>query len=144
MGIELLSLAELLAQADIITLHVPRTSGTCGLIGHRELAVMRPGAIVVNTSRGEVVDEEALLVALQSGRLGGAGLDVFGQEPLPLGHPLTQHENVVLSGHVASFTALAAQRTAEAVVENVRLAARGVLGAGCVNPDAWAQISQRA
>jgi phosphoglycerate dehydrogenase-like enzyme len=105
---------------------------------------MRAGAIVVNTSRGEVVDEEALLVALQSGRLGGAGLDVFGQEPLPLGHPLTQHENVVLSGHVASFTSLAAHRTAEAVVENVRLAAQGVLGAGCVNPEAWAQISQRA
>lgn len=144
MGIELLSLEDLLARADIITLHVPRTSETCGLIGHRELALMRPGAIVVNTSRGEVLDEEALLVGLQSGRLGGAGLDVFAHEPLPPGHPLTQHENVVLSGHVASFTALGTQRTAEAVVENVQLAARGVLGAGCVNPDAWAQISQRA
>jgi D-3-phosphoglycerate dehydrogenase / 2-oxoglutarate reductase len=144
MGIELLSLTDLLAQADIITLHVPRTPATRGLIGARELGVLRPGAIVVNTSRGEVIDEEALLVALESGTLGGAGLDVFSHEPLPVDHPLTHFENVVLSGHAASFTALAAQRTAESVVENVRLAARGFLGDGCVNPDAWAQIRQRA
>lgn len=143
MGIQLSSLRDLLAEADIITLHVPRTSATRGLIGRRELAVMRPGAIVVNTSRGEVIDEAALLDALQGHRLGGAGLDVFSQEPLPVGHPLTQIDNVVLSGHAASFTALAAQRTAEFVVENLREAARGVLGAGCVNPGAWARVSQR-
>jgi phosphoglycerate dehydrogenase-like enzyme len=142
MAIELLSLTDLLAEADIITLHVPRTSATRGLIGSRELAVMRPGAIVVNTSRGEVIDEDALLDALQCGRLGGAGLDVFSHEPLPVGHPLSRIDNVVLSGHAASFTALAAQRTAESVVENLREAARGVLGAGCVNPDAWAHVNQ--
>lgn len=144
MGIELLSLMDLLAQADVITLHVPRTLATRGLIGPPQLAAMRGGAILVNTSRGEVIDEEALLVALQSGRLGGAGLDVFSQEPLPVGHPLTQFDNVVVSGHAASFTALAAQRTAESVVENVRLAARGALGPGCINPNAWAHARQRA
>ena len=143
MRIELLSLMDLLAEADIITLHVPRTAATRGLIGRDELAVMRPGAILVNTSRGEVIDEDALLDALQCGRLGGAGLDVFRQEPLRVAHPLTQIDNVVLSGHAASFTALAAQRTAESVVESLREAALGVLGAGCVNPDAWAHVSQR-
>lgn len=144
MGIELLSLTDLLANADIISLHLPRTAATQRLIGPGELAVMRPGAIVVNTSRGEVIDEDALLDALRCGRLGGAGLDVFTQEPLPVGHPLTQLDNVVLSGHAASFTGLAARRTAESVVENLREAARGVLADGCVNPDAWAHASQRA
>jgi D-3-phosphoglycerate dehydrogenase len=134
-GVELLDLSEVLAQADIVTLHAPRTSATHGLIGARELATMPSGAIIINTSRGELIDEEALVAALERGHLGGAGLDVFIQEPMPPNHRLTRLDNVVLSGHAASFTALAAQRTADAVVGALLQLERGTLSAGCANPD---------
>jgi D-3-phosphoglycerate dehydrogenase len=134
-GVELLALPDLLSRADIVTLHAPLTSSTRGLIGARELASMRNGAIIINTARGGLVDEDALVAALEQGHLGGAGLDVFVHEPMPPGHRLTQLENVVLSGHAASFTALAARRTADAVVDGLLQLTRGTLPAGCVNPE---------
>jgi D-3-phosphoglycerate dehydrogenase / 2-oxoglutarate reductase len=134
-GIELLPLPDLLSQADIVTLHAPRTPSTHGLVGARELALMPSGAILINTSRGELVDEDALVAALERGHLAGAGLDVFGHEPLPPSHRLTKFGNVVLSGHAASFTALAARRTADAVVDALLQLNRGTLAAGCVNPE---------
>ena len=101
LGVEHAPLDDLLAAADLVTLHVPLTPETRGLIGARELALMRTGAVLVNISRGPVVDEAALLAALREGRI-AAGLDVFDEEPLPAGHPLTRLENVVLTPHIAS------------------------------------------
>jgi phosphoglycerate dehydrogenase-like enzyme len=140
MGVELSSLPELLSRSDIVTLHAPLTSSTKALIGARELALMRSGAILVNTSRGELVDEDALVSALEGGHLGGAGLDVFTHEPIPASDRLLRFDNVIVSGHIASFTRLAARRTADTVVEGLLGAARGSLPTGCINPEAWAPV----
>lgn len=93
-------LHDLLAVSDVLSLHVPHTAETEGLIGRPELALLRPHAILVNTARGGVLDEEALVEALQHGRLAGVALDVFREEPLPPNHPLTRLPNVVLTPHI--------------------------------------------
>jgi D-3-phosphoglycerate dehydrogenase len=102
-GVTLMSLEQLLPQTDILSLHVPGTPETKGLINTRTLALLKPGAILINTARGMVVDEAALCAALASGRLAGAGLDLLQQEPLRLPHPLTKFENVVFTCHYASL-----------------------------------------
>lgn len=104
LGVEFVELDELLRQSDAISLHLKLTDGSRGLIGPRELALMKPGAILVNTGRGAVVDEAALVAALESGHLGGAGLDVFEQEPLPPDAPILRCPNVVLTPHDADST----------------------------------------
>jgi D-3-phosphoglycerate dehydrogenase / 2-oxoglutarate reductase len=103
------TLQELLADSEILTLHVPLTDETRGMIGRRELARMRPGGIIVNLARGGIVDEDAVLDALAAGRLGGAVLDVFSHEPLPPDHPLRARSDVVLTPHIGAST-LEAQR----------------------------------
>jgi D-3-phosphoglycerate dehydrogenase len=103
-GVPLLSLEELLAQTDILSLHVPATPETQGMVNARTLALLKPGAILINAARGPVVDEAALAAALASGRLAGAGLDVLQHEPLRLPHPLTEFENVVFTCHYASLS----------------------------------------
>jgi phosphoglycerate dehydrogenase-like enzyme len=103
-GAQAVGLEELLGRADVVTVHLPLTEETRGLIGVRELALMKPGALLVNTSRGPIVDEAALLDALSAGRLGGAGLDVFDVEPLPVGHPLLSAPRTLLSPHVGYVT----------------------------------------
>jgi D-3-phosphoglycerate dehydrogenase/(S)-sulfolactate dehydrogenase len=135
-GIELGALDEVLPEIDVLTLHVPLTAETRHLIGARELALMRPTAIVVNTSRGGVIDETALIAALASGGIGGAGLDVFEVEPLPVDHPLGRLPNVVLGGHVSTFTGLSVQRTTDEVVASLLELHGGRLPSGCVNPEA--------
>ena len=97
-------LDEGLAQADVLTVHVPLGPTTRDLIGAREIALMPKGSIVLNTARGGIVDEDALLAALDAGHLWAAGLDTFDLEPLPADHPLTRSERVVLSPHSASLT----------------------------------------
>lgn len=99
-----LPLEEVLGQADYVTLHVPLLPSTKGLIGKDQLAMMKQGAILINTARGAVVDEAALVEAIESGHLGGAGLDVFATEPTPADNPLFNLENVVLSPHMAAHT----------------------------------------
>ncbi len=99
-GVDLVTKADLMRESDIISVHLRLSARTTGLIGAPELALMRPHAIVVNTSRGPIVDEGALIDALRGGRIGGAGLDVYDQEPLPPGHPLCTLDNVVLSPHL--------------------------------------------
>ena len=98
-GAEAASLETLLRESDIVTIHVPLNQQTRGLIGEKEIALMKPGAILVNTARGPIVSQAALFEALQKGRLGGAGLDVYDEEPLPMDHPLRRLNNVVLLSH---------------------------------------------
>jgi D-3-phosphoglycerate dehydrogenase len=91
---------ELLRQSDIVSLHIPLTPKSRGLIGVPELALMKPSAFLINTSRGPIVEEAALLAALRDNRIAGAGLDVYDVEPLPLDHPLRKLDNVVLTPHL--------------------------------------------
>ncbi len=112
------TLDELLARADIVSLHVPYSAHTQHLIGAREIALMRPSAILVNTARGGVVDDEALVQALRAGRIGGAGLDVFEREPAL--HPgFLELANVVLAPHIASASARTRLRMAMLAAENL-------------------------
>jgi phosphoglycerate dehydrogenase-like enzyme len=98
-GAEAAPLDRLLSESDIISIHVPLNDNTRGMIGAKEFALMKPGAILINTARGPIVSESALVDALKSGKLSGAGLDVYDQEPLPLDHPLRKLDNVVLLSH---------------------------------------------
>jgi phosphoglycerate dehydrogenase-like enzyme len=104
-GATLVGRDELLERADVLTIHLRLSDRTAGLVGARELALMRPTAMLVNTSRGPIVDERALADALTRGALGGVGLDVFGVEPLPLDHPLRRAPNTVLTPHLGYVTA---------------------------------------
>ena len=113
------SLAEVLPRADFLTVHIPLTNQTKGLIGAAELALMRPSACVINTARGGIVDEKALVAALSAGKLRGAALDVFETEPPAPDNPLLALDNVVLSPHSAGLTVECAERMAIASVENV-------------------------
>ena len=115
----------LLAESDIVSLHVPLTAATQGLLNAPRFAIMKPGAILINTARGGLVDEPALLAALRAGRLTGAGLDVFAEEPLPTGHPLFALANVVLAPHVAWLTRETLDRSLAVAVDNCRRLASG-------------------
>jgi phosphoglycerate dehydrogenase-like enzyme len=115
-----LTLDEVLETADIVSLHLPLTAETQHLIDAAALARMKPGAILVNTSRGGLVDEAALLTALDGGRLRGAGLDVFAQEPVAADNPLLRHERTVLMPHLAWLTPETLNRSLAVVAENFR------------------------
>jgi phosphoglycerate dehydrogenase-like enzyme len=113
-------LPDLLEAADILSLHLPLTPETECLIDGPALGRMRPGAVLINTARGGLVDEPALIEALRTDRLAAAGLDVFAAEPLPEGHPLTKLPNVVLMPHLAWLTPETLERSLGVAVENVR------------------------
>jgi D-3-phosphoglycerate dehydrogenase len=106
------ALPDLLGACDLVTVHVPLSEATRGLLGRRELASMRPGSILVQTSRGGVVDEDALVAALRSGHLAGAGIDVYETEPPPQDHPFFTMRQVVLTPHTAALTEQAMRRMA--------------------------------
>ena len=103
-GAERLALDDLLQRADVVSVHTPLTAETKGLINARTLGLMKPSAILVNTSRGPVIDEPALIEALRNNRIAGAGLDVFTAEPLETDSPLLSLDNVVLTSHIAGVT----------------------------------------
>jgi D-3-phosphoglycerate dehydrogenase len=113
-------LEEVLSRADILTLHIPLTPKTEKMIDARALAAMKPKVILVNTSRGRVIDEQALTEALKDGRIQGAALDVFSSEPISGEHPLARMENVVLSPHMGAMTQEARVRLSDAVARQVR------------------------
>jgi phosphoglycerate dehydrogenase-like enzyme len=137
-GVQVVALDELLPQVDVLTLHAPLVAETRGLLDARRLALLPAHAIVVNTARGPLIDQAALVDALRAGRLGGAGLDVFEHEPPSPGDPLLELPNVVLSGHASSFTAGAARQMAAAVASHLRQLLAGRLpDQRCVNPEAW-------
>ena len=119
-GVRWAPLDEVMRTADVVTVHVRLSDQSRGLLDRGLLESMKPGAIFVNTARGAVADEEALLELLAAGRIGGAGLDVFRQEPLPLGHPFAALDNVVLSPHLASSTPEADADGLAMVVDNIR------------------------
>jgi len=113
-------LPQLLRESDIVSLHVPLTSTTGNLINRERLAMMRPGAILINTARGGLVEQASLLDALKSGHLGAAGLDVFAAEPIPTDEDILQLDNVVVAPHLAWLTTGTLDRSLKVAVENCR------------------------
>jgi lactate dehydrogenase-like 2-hydroxyacid dehydrogenase len=109
----------LLRESDFVSLHVPLTDDTRGLIGERELRLMKPTAVLVNTARGPVVDSNALRGALEEGTIGGAALDVTDPEPLPADHPLLAAPNLTVLPHVGSATVATRERMGDMAVENL-------------------------
>lgn len=124
-----------LAGADALVLALPLVDGTRHIIGAEELALLAPGAWLVNVARGEHVDTEALVAALGSGHLGGAGLDVTDPEPLPDGHPLWHHPDVVITPHTANTAEMAVPLLAARITENVRRYCASEPLVGVVDPD---------
>ena len=124
-ALERVTLEELLPRADIVTLHLPLTPQTRHIMNRANLARMKPGAFLVNTARGGLVDERALLEALRSGRLAGAALDVFGEEPVRAGHPLAALPNVVLTPHIAAGTRDALATKMKVIFANIQRFYRG-------------------
>jgi phosphoglycerate dehydrogenase-like enzyme len=128
-----LPFAELLAASDVVTVHVPLDGDTRGLVGDAQMRAMRPGAILVNASRGPVVDEAALVRALDSGHLGAAALDVFEVEPLAADSPLRSFDNVFLTPHIAGLTDEAESRLMEMCGANLRRVHEGLEPFNVVN-----------
>lgn len=120
LGVPLLPLDELLQRADAVTLHLPLTDDTRQLINRERLLLMKPGALLINTARGALVDDAALLEAIEAGRVGGAALDVFDPEPLPADSPLRRASRVILTPHLAASTSEAQERVAREICTAVR------------------------
>lgn len=120
LGAEFSGFEDLLKESDIVSIHVPLLPSTRHLIGRKELRLMKPTAVIINTSRGLTIDQEALVEALEEGRIAGAGLDVFEEEPLPSESGLTRMSNVVLTPHIGSATIETRRRMAEVCAENVK------------------------
>jgi phosphoglycerate dehydrogenase-like enzyme len=133
-SVRAVGLDELLARSDVVSLHVPLVASTRHLIGARELASMRPSAILVNCSRGEIVDEQALAAALDEGRLRGAGLDVFDREP-PRSSPLLLFPQVVLSPHIAGLSENSIEEMTRRATESVIAVLGGHPPEYLVNPE---------
>jgi D-3-phosphoglycerate dehydrogenase / 2-oxoglutarate reductase len=134
-GAKAAGLERLLAEADAISIHVPLSPDTRNLIGQRELAHMKPTAFLINTSRGGIVDEQALAVALKEGRLGGTALDVLGVEPPPPDHPLRQAPNVILTPHLAFYSRESVIELQTKAAEEVARALKGEPPRSPVNPE---------
>ncbi len=138
LGLRRVDKATLLAESDFLSLHVPLTPETRHWLGRVELAAMKPGAMLVNTARGTVVDQDALIEALTRGHLGGAALDVTEPEPLPMDSPLLKLPNVLLAPHIASASHATRGRMASMAVDNLLAALEGRRPPHCVNPELFA------
>jgi D-3-phosphoglycerate dehydrogenase / 2-oxoglutarate reductase len=132
-GVEPGGLEDVLASSDVVSVHVPAEPGTVGFLDGRLISQLKPGAIVLVTSRGRVYDADALADALQGGHVAAAGLDVFPEEPLPRGHSLLGCRNAILTPHIAGFSAESDLAARTAVAEAVTLIAQGGIPAGAVN-----------
>ncbi len=135
--VEPVGLPELLALADFVSIHVALAPETRGLLDARALGAMKPGAILVNTARGGIVDEAALAAALRAGRLAAAALDVFAREPLERTSPLLELPNVVLTPHIGSASGATRTRMAELAVDNLLAALDGRRMVACANPEVY-------
>ena len=118
-GAECVPMETLLRESDIVTIHVPLNANTRGMIGDKELAMMKPGVLLVNTARGPIVSEAAMIKALETGHLGGVGLDVFDIEPLPMDHPLRRFDNAILLSHRGYATAEVLKERFEEAMTNI-------------------------
>jgi glyoxylate reductase len=132
------ALRRALAEADFVTVHVPLTDGTRGLIGEAELRAMKPAAYLVNTARGPIVDAAALGRALRDGSIAGAALDVTDPEPLPADHPLLTAPNLLVVPHVGSATHRTREAMADLAVDNLLAALAGERMPHCANPEVYA------
>jgi len=140
-GVELVDLEALLGSSDVVTVHVPLTEETRGMIGEEEFEVMKRSAYLINTARGEVVDEEALYRALKGGRIAGAALDVYGREPPGAGFPLFELENVIVSPHIASYTWEAVGRMDMMNAEDLARFFRGEKPLYVANPEVLGKVN---
>jgi glyoxylate reductase len=135
LGLEFRSLEGLLADADFVSIHAPSTKETYHLMNEDRLRLMRPGAVLINTSRGPLVDEAALALVLSEGRIGGAGLDVYEKEPIEGGSPLLGLDNVTLAPHIGSATRESREKMGEAAAINLLNVLRGKPPAYWLNPE---------
>ncbi len=135
LGAERVDLETLLRSSDFISLHVPLTPETTGMIGAKQLAMMKPNAVLVNTSRGPVVDNEALADALEKGTIWGAALDVTNPEPLPANHRLVSLPNCIVTPHVASATEETRANMSELAAKNLIAVLQGEPPLRCLNPE---------
>jgi D-3-phosphoglycerate dehydrogenase len=142
-GASSVSLDDLLAQSDIVSLHCPRAKDTIGMIDARALRRMKRGALFVTTARGGIHDEAALLQALQSGHIAGAGLDVWDQEPPPLDHPLLKLDSVIASFHTAGVTHEARRNMALIAAEQIVGTLKGGRQPRLINPEVWPAYAAR-
>jgi D-3-phosphoglycerate dehydrogenase len=118
-GMKYVDLLTLLKESDFVTIHVTLTSETEGMLGKKEIEIMKKGAVIINTSQGKVIDENALVEALKSGKIAFAGLDVFAEEPPAKNNPLFKLDNTILSPHVGFHTVEAVRRCTDICIENV-------------------------
>jgi len=147
--VDFVGLDELCTESDVITMHVPLTDGTRGLIGAAKLALMKKDAVIVNTSRGGVIDETALAEALNAGKLGGAGLDVFEEEPPARDNPLLSCEKAILTPHAAALTQECVVRMAVLGAQRVIDLMQGYLPENVANPEVlkqkrWENLARKA
>ena len=133
-GAEAVPMETLLKESDFVTVHVHFNAQTTGLIGEKEIASMKRGAFLVNTGRGPIIDEKAMLAALESGHLGGVGLDVYDQEPLPMDHPLRRFDNAILMSHRGYATVEMLSERYEQAITNL-LAYLDGNPSSLINPD---------
>ncbi len=135
-GAEPVGFDDLFARADVVSLHSPLTPETEGVVDERALSLMRPGGVLINTARGRIIDEEALVAALDAGQLGGAGLDVLSQEPPPGDHPLLGRDDVIVTPHAAWYSREAERRCRELGTHYAIEALQRRVSDGLVNPEA--------
>ena len=140
-GVALRSLTDLVREADLVTVHVPLNDDTAHLLDHETLALLRPGAYVVNTSRGGVIDTEALLAALESGRLAGAALDVLEDEPVHANHPLARRDDVLLTPHLAWYSEHSFAELKERTIGGVLDVLAGTRPSNPINPEVLSDVA---
>ena len=141
LGVRLVSLEELLTESDFISIHLPKTPETIGLIGAKELALVKPSVRIINAARGGLIDEQALADAIAEGRVAGAGIDVFATEPCT-SSPLFGHENVVVTPHLGASTVEAQDKAGLAVAKSVKLALQGEFVPDAVNVQAGGVVAE--
>ncbi len=141
-GARHLALDELLRESDFISIHCPLSESTHHLLGERQFAMMKPSCILVNTARGAIIDEKALVRALQTGQIRSAGLDVFENEPLQSSE-LFEMKNVVLTPHIGSASVETRSAMARLAVDGLLLAFSGTLPPNVVNPEVWPEFTKR-
>ena len=142
-GAQSAALDDLLATSDIVSLHCPRAQDTLGMIDARALQRMKRGALFITTARGGIHDEQALLAALESGHIGGAGLDVWDQEPPPLDHPLLKLDSVIAGFHTAGVTHEARRNMAAIAAEQIVGVLKGGKPPRLINPEVWPAYAAR-